>query len=428
MAEYVRMPKAHYEAACNSIRAKTGKTDLITSGAMSAEIDGITGGGGGSVEGYATVTFMNGADVLFSRLVMSGDDCPDPYVQNRIELPTKESTVQYDYTFNGWATADGGSADSNALKGITEDKVLYAAYKESVRMYTVTYYDEDGVTVLHTEQVAYGGSSDYKYQKAELMFKGWTPEPTNITGDMSCYGAWIEKPNFATSSWETIAAISAAGNAADAFTVGETRDIEIVGYNGAKYTIPFEIVGFNHDDLAGGGKAGITIMSVPALTSKGPLNISTTLDQNKPVWLGANSSIRSSLNGAVFDGLPTELQAVVKTVVKKTGTYSSGWVTADTEDKVWIPSFVEMGASYRSGQNLVSNTHSIEGNTYARFTTDTDRKKYAVKVDGTYDSSTFANYVVRSPASNNSYCCIVTTSGLAGSYSMVSTATIGFCI
>lgn len=46
MAEYVRMPKAHYEAACNSIRAKTGKGDLIKSGDMSAEIDGITGGSG----------------------------------------------------------------------------------------------------------------------------------------------------------------------------------------------------------------------------------------------------------------------------------------------------------------------------------------------------------------------------------------------
>lgn len=50
MAEYVRMPKAHYAAACESIRAKTGKTDKIKSGDMSTEIDGITTGGGSSVE------------------------------------------------------------------------------------------------------------------------------------------------------------------------------------------------------------------------------------------------------------------------------------------------------------------------------------------------------------------------------------------
>ena len=41
MTEYVIMPKADYQNACNSIRAKTGKTALIKSGDMASEIDGI---------------------------------------------------------------------------------------------------------------------------------------------------------------------------------------------------------------------------------------------------------------------------------------------------------------------------------------------------------------------------------------------------
>ena len=58
MSEYVRMPKADYVAACNAIRTKTGKTELIKSGEMEAEILGITTGGGSS-EDVCYVTFMS---------------------------------------------------------------------------------------------------------------------------------------------------------------------------------------------------------------------------------------------------------------------------------------------------------------------------------------------------------------------------------
>ena len=167
-------------------RAKTDYDEVYSAGYEKGKAEG---GGGGSVEGYVTVTFMNGGEVLFSRMVLKGDDCPDPYVQNRIELPTKESTAQYDYTFNGWATADGGSADTNALKGITEDKTLYAAYTSAVRYYTVTYYDEDGVTVLHTEQLAYGTTPSYVPTKEGAAFGGWTPNAP-VTGDMSYTASW----------------------------------------------------------------------------------------------------------------------------------------------------------------------------------------------------------------------------------------------
>ena len=43
MTEYVIMPKDDYQNACNSIRAKTGKTALIKSGDMASEIDSLPG-------------------------------------------------------------------------------------------------------------------------------------------------------------------------------------------------------------------------------------------------------------------------------------------------------------------------------------------------------------------------------------------------
>ena len=51
--DYAIIPMADYKAACDAIRAKTGKTDLIKSGEMAGEIGGIEVGGstgGGQVE------------------------------------------------------------------------------------------------------------------------------------------------------------------------------------------------------------------------------------------------------------------------------------------------------------------------------------------------------------------------------------------
>lgn len=47
--EYVIMPKSDYVSACDAIRRKTGKTDVIKSGDLSAEIDCIEGSGSGEI-------------------------------------------------------------------------------------------------------------------------------------------------------------------------------------------------------------------------------------------------------------------------------------------------------------------------------------------------------------------------------------------
>ena len=46
MADYVVMPKSDYQNTCDSIRAKTGATELLKSGDLSTAIDSIQAGGG----------------------------------------------------------------------------------------------------------------------------------------------------------------------------------------------------------------------------------------------------------------------------------------------------------------------------------------------------------------------------------------------
>ena len=181
-------------AIADAIRAKTGKTDSLTLDQMPTEIAGITtGGGGGSAEGCVTVTFMNGNVELFSRPVYIGDDCPDPVAQGRFDTPTKESTAQYDYTFYGWGASDGGAADDTILQNITEDKTVYAIFTATVRYYTITYYDEDGTTVLHSESLAYGATPSYTTTKTKENYTAaWNPELTSVVGGASYTLTWVE--------------------------------------------------------------------------------------------------------------------------------------------------------------------------------------------------------------------------------------------
>lgn len=173
----------------NSIRSKTGSTEKLSPSEFASQIDSISVGGGGA-EGCVTVTFMNGDNVLLTRPVYIGDDCPDPITQGRIETPTKESTVQYNYTHSGWTSYNGGTANSSVLKNITEDKVVYSAYTKTAVKYTITYYDEDGTTVLHTEQLGYGTIPSYVPTKEGTTFGEWLPTPVMVTGDASYTVSW----------------------------------------------------------------------------------------------------------------------------------------------------------------------------------------------------------------------------------------------
>lgn len=191
MAEYVIMPKADYEAACNSIRAKTGKTDVIKSGSLSTEIDSITGGGGSSAD-VRYVTFVNDSTgESFVKPVATGDDCVDVVAKGLWATPTQESTAQYDYTHYGWGAEPNGAADANILKNITEDKTVYAIFSATVRMYTITWLDSDGVTELPGQkQWAYGSVPSYTPTKEGDTFEYWTPTPVAVTGDASYVAKW----------------------------------------------------------------------------------------------------------------------------------------------------------------------------------------------------------------------------------------------
>ena len=266
------------------------------------------GGGTSADERVLYVTFMNGATELISYPVIVGDTVKNPVTLGLIDTPTKEQTVSTVYTFSGWSLTDGGSASSSALTNVTEDRTVYAAFSESARLYTVRFYDGD--TLIHTEQVAYGGSSAYLAEKDGYEFNGWQPTPTNIKGDLDCYAQWSELPTFQYSAWDEVMEIINSGEAPNIFKVGDVRSVALSDGSG---TVSLYIIGFNHDTLAdGSGKAKITI--------------ACSIFGGTTAWeySSAVEALPAKIANQFKPLIPTDIQTSIKTVTKSCQKYSDG--------------------------------------------------------------------------------------------------------
>ena len=107
------------------------------------------------------VEFINDdGTVLDVQYVNIGEDAVDPLTreENPIAIPTKESTVQYNYTFADW---------DSILTGVFGDRVIKATYTESLREYTIRYVSKG--TVLQETTGLYGDN---------ILYEGITPTYT----------------------------------------------------------------------------------------------------------------------------------------------------------------------------------------------------------------------------------------------------------
>lgn len=177
--------KTLFTDIADAIREKTGNTDKMSPNDYPAEIRAISGGASDLVK-YVTFMDETGTETLFVMPVLKGDTCKDPVTTKDISAPTKESDVANHYTYYDWSLYKNSYQNNyNALSNVQEDRTVYARFTSSPVYYTISFYD--GTELVNTEAVPYGGSSTYKYNKEGYAFGGWNPEPTNITGDMSCY-------------------------------------------------------------------------------------------------------------------------------------------------------------------------------------------------------------------------------------------------
>ena len=113
--------------------------------------------------------------------------------------PTKATTAQYTYTFSGWTPQ---------INSVTGSVTYQAQFTEALRTYTITFYSEDGLTVLDTVTVEYGSNAVYSKSTPvknatagyTYVFEKWVTtqggsvedDLTNVIGDRSVYASFKE--------------------------------------------------------------------------------------------------------------------------------------------------------------------------------------------------------------------------------------------
>lgn len=207
-------------------------------------------------------------------------------------------------------------------------------------------------TVLEAGQFGYDSTG--KITKIGDGVTLWNDLPLFVISDLS----------FSKLSWDLIAKLSESGNASHYFSVGDEKTIELL--TGEEITLV--ILGFNHDDLTNGGKAGMTIGMKNLLATTYPMNPQGT---NVGGW--NSSAMRTVTMPMLLSQLPTDLQNVIKQVNKKGKINNSGGITTSA-DKLWLLAIVEV--SGETGINSVEGEQYEYWKTVKDGTIDVDRKKY----------------------------------------------------
>lgn len=154
--------------------------------------------------------------------------------------------------------------------------------------------------------------------------------------------------------------MSTHGLAQNYFNVHDEKDIFVLSE-----TVTVEIVGFDHDDLSSGGKAGISFGMSDLMAQKRQINSYAAYAPNFPetdmgVWL----------NGTMFNGIQSDLKSVIKSVKK-----NSRGVVSDL--KIFLFSAQEL-----DGWNEDATT--VEGTRYDGFSSTFYTKKRFANGTGDY--------------------------------------------
>lgn len=137
-------------------------------------------------------------------------------------------------------------------------------------------------------------------------------------------------------SWAQINTLGTAGVLGKTFALGDTKDVILSGIG----TMTLQIADFDHDYLSGATtakKAAVTFLCKNLLYQTYQMNSSDTNSGGFP-----SSALCSALNGSIYNALPSDLKAVIKTAYKWYGTGNSSSNGKWSGHKLWLPLTFEM--------------------------------------------------------------------------------------
>ena len=372
-----------------------------------------------------TVTFVNyDGTVLDTQKVVKYGNAVDPVTSGRIQTPAKPMDAQYTYTYSGW---------SSALTNVAADRTITAQYTSTVRSYTIRFMN--GSNVLQSSQVQYGQTPSYTGANptpasSSQIFSGWTPEISDVAGaqDYVAEFTTLTVPStvktFAACSWAEIKAVAANGHKNTSnqwcitrdgaeevwWDIGDEKDITLSDGE----TITLQIYDFLHDDKPDGTKAPLTIGMKNLMAATAKMN--NTM-MNNGGW--ESSKMRTTTLHAVFDKLPSKLQAIICEVSKKTSAGNQSTDIVTTMDQLFLFSLVEL-------KDTTEAVYKDEGMKYTLFTNNISCiKKLANGTGSKY------GWWLRSPdSSRNTRFMIIKDSGYtdSGTSESMFGVAFGFCI
>ena len=198
--------------------------------------------------------------------------------------------------------------------------------------------------------------------------------------------------------------ISESGSASEVFGVGDTKEITANGYPAS-----MEIIGFNHDDLTSGGKAGITfcIKYVLGYDEKDATGLELAMNNEPSDYPGSSkggfseSDLCAWMNETLFDSFSSDLRAVIKSVNKRT---SAGELSSSID----VSSMKVFGLSEIEIFGTTELSFSGEGTQYPAFSTVLSR----ARLPESYNRLG-GGYWLRSPSKISDGCFLSTNSYLA---------------
>ena len=137
-------------------------------------------------------------------------------------------------------------------------------------------------------------------------------------------------------SWAQIDTLGTAGVLGKIFALGDTKDVTLSGIG----IMTLQIADFDHDHLSGATtakKAAVTFLCKNLLYKTYNMNSSNTNNGGFP-----SSSLCSTLNGSIYNALPSDLKAVIKTAYKWYGTGNNTTNGKWSGHKLWLPLTFEM--------------------------------------------------------------------------------------
>lgn len=257
----------------------------------------------------------------------------------------------------------GGGAGDGAQKLVVnvDSGATVTARKGSVAVSAVS---ENGQAVLELDEAG-------TYTVSATKDGTTTPDVKTATVPQELTLSFVAA-ELNTNSWEMIKAVSDAGQGANYWSVGDTKDVTLSGnwqsLNVSNVTVKAFIIGFNHNSAVEGanrihflmGKIGTAMVAFcdgyyNRQTAGAYFTMNTT-DTNSGGWeasrmrktvLGNSNTPDVPLEGSFIAVLPEELRAVMKSVTKWT---QNNALTATTDYAFLMAEFEIFGTrSYANG-------------------------------------------------------------------------------